>query len=186
MNWVNVLGIAVGLSMDAFAVSIAAGLQLAPVSCRQVFRLAFHFGLFQGMMPVAGWLLGWQVESWIRDVDHWAAFGLLTLIGVRLLREASHGGELRGISDPTRGWTLVLLSLATSIDALAVGLSIALLGVSVWIPAAVIGLTTAALSAGGITFAGRLGRRWRSWAAMAGGCLLVLIGLRILVSHLAA
>ena len=186
LNWLNVLGIAVGLSMDAFAVSIAAGLQLAPVSSRQVFRLAFHFGLFQWMMPIAGWLLGWQMASWLHGFDHWIAFGLLSLIGAKMLRETGGDTESRTPSDPTRGWTLVLLSVATSIDALAVGLSIAFLGVSVWIPAVVIGVTTGTLSAIGITFAGRIGQRWRSWAGVVGGCTLILIGLRILGSHLTA
>ena len=186
MNPLDLLGIAVGLAMDAFAVSIAAGLNLAPVSPRQVFRLAFHFGLFQFMMPVFGWLAGRQLVAYISTYDHWVAFGLLGLVGGKMLLDAARGKKSGYKVDPTRGFMLVTLSVATSIDALAVGLSMAFLRDSVWTAAVVIGLVAAALSAVGIGFGGRLGRRWGRWAEAAGGCLLLLIGARILVSHLSA
>ena len=183
MSWLNVLGVAVGLAMDAFAVAIAAGLSLRPVTGRHVFRLAFHFGLFQALMPVLGWTLGRGMAAWIGGYDHWVAFGLLTVIGAKMLSEARGDKSLDAKADPTRGWSLVLLSVATSIDALAVGLSMALLGVSVWFPAAVIGVVTAGLTAFGITVASRLGHRWGAWADIVGGGVLILIGLRILLSH---
>ncbi len=186
MNPLDLLGIAVGLAMDAFAVSIAAGLTLAPVSPRQMFRLAFHFGLFQFMTPILGWLAGKELAPHIGAYDHWVAFGLLGLVGGKMLLEAGRQKEPNDKADPTRGLMLVTLSVATSIDALAVGLSMAFLRDSVWTAAVAIGLMAAALSAVGIGFGGRLGRSWGRWAEAAGGCLLLLIGVRILAGHLSA
>jgi putative Mn2+ efflux pump MntP len=179
LSWLNLLGIAVGLAMDAFAVSIAAGLALAPVKPRQAFRLAFHFGLFQFMMPVLGWLAGGRLAPYIAAYDHWAAFGLLAFVGGKMLVEARREKPLETGVDPSRGLLLVTLSVATSIDALAVGLTIAFMQVSVWTASVVIGIVAAALSAVGI----RIGRRWGRWAETFGGCVLILIGVRIVVSH---
>jgi putative Mn2+ efflux pump MntP len=186
LNPLDLLALAVGLAMDAFAVSIAAGLSLAPVSLRQTFRLAFHFGLFQFMMPVLGWLAGQQLVAYISAYDHWVAFGLLALVGGKMLFDAAREKESSYRVDPTRGLMLVTLSVATSIDALAVGLSMALMRDPVWTAAVVIGLVAAALSAVGIGFGGRLGRRWGRRAEASGGCLLLAIGVKILVSHLSA
>ncbi len=186
MNWITVLGIALGLAMDAFAVSIASGLKLARATPRQVFRLSFHFGLFQFLMPVIGWFAGRQMANLIADFDHWIAFGLLSLVGGRMLREAGSQEEPESKADPTRGMTLVALSVATSIDALAAGLSLAFLHQSIWIPSVTTGVVTAALTGIGITFGSRFGRRWGRWAEAIGGCVLILIGLQILASHLAA
>lgn len=183
MNWVNLLGIAVGLAMDAFAVSMAAGLAIGSVTPRHVFRVAFHFGLFQFMMPILGWLVGSTISSYVADYDHWLAFGLLSVIGGKMLFDAASGTGKKTKSDPTRGWVLVLLSVATSIDALAVGLSMAFLRVSVLLPCIVIGLVAASFSAVGIAFAGRILRRWGRAAEALGGCALILIGVRILISH---
>jgi len=184
VSWPNLLGISVGLAMDAFAVSIVAGLAVAPVTPRQTFRLAFHFGLFQFMMPILGWLAGREVVAYVSAYDHWVAFGLLALVGGKMLLEARHEKQPdRGV-DPTRGLMLVTLSVATSIDALAVGLSMAFIRVSIWFPSMVIGLVAAALSAIGITFGSRLGPRWGRWADLLGGIVLLLIGVRILLSHL--
>lgn len=182
LNWLNVLGIALGLSMDALAVSIAAAVTLARITPRHVFRLSFHFGLFQFLMPVIGWSIGQGLADWIGGFDHWLAFGLLAYVGGKMLWEACHGAEDIAKADPTRGWTLVTLSVATSLDALAVGLSLALIGVSVWIPSVVIGVVTAALTAFGIGCGSRVGQRWGRGAEIAGGCVLLLIGLKILVA----
>ena len=171
--------------MDALAVSIAVGLNLERVTARHTFRLAFHFGLFQFLMPIAGWAAGRQVADWISAYDHWVAFALLSLVGSKMLREGWNNHAAAYRSDPTRGAMLVTLSLATSIDALAVGLSVALLDASIWTPAAVIGLVAGALSALGIRFAGRFKPKWGRWAEMLGGCVLLAIGTRILISHLA-
>lgn len=179
------LGISLGLAMDAFAVSIAAGLGLARVTPRHTFRMAFHFGLFQFLMPIIGWSAGRQLSHYIQQYDHWAALGLLSLVGCKMLWEACWKHESKSAADPTRGLTLLTLSLATSIDALAVGASMAFLGVSIWLPSIVIGIITAALSAVGITFGGRIGARWQRWAEIAGGAVLILIGMEIFISHLA-
>ena len=185
MNWLNLLGISVGLAMDALAVSIVAGMTLASVTPRHTFRLAFHFGLFQFMMPVIGWLAGREMAGSIAAYDHWLAFGLLSFVGGKMLFDAYGEPEIDAKSDPTRGLMLVTLSVATSIDALAVGLSMGLIQVSVWVPSVVIGLVAATLSAIGIRFGNRLGPRWGHRAEVVGGCILILIGTRILFSHLA-
>jgi manganese efflux pump family protein len=184
MHWLTVLGIAVGLAMDALAVAIATGLTVDRVTHRHVFRLAFHFGLFQFLMPVLGWLAGRQLAGSMALWDHWAAFGLLAGVGGKMLWEAWRNEEDRLRDDPTRGLTLVTLSVATSLDALAVGMSMALLGVSVWGPAVVIGLVAFTLTAVGILFGSRLGRGWGRWADALGGTVLMVIGTRILWSHL--
>ena len=185
MNWLNTLGIALGLAMDAFAVSIVAGLTIKRLTGRHVFRLAFHFGFFQFMMPVLGWLAGRSVARYIDAFDHWVAFALLAFIGGKMLWEAQTAKNAPAArKDPTRGWTLVALSAATSIDALAVGLSMAFLGVSVWLPSVVIGLVAAAMTWVGIRFGGRLGARRGRWAEVLGGLILIAIGARILITSL--
>ncbi|MBC8873825.1 MAG: manganese efflux pump [Planctomycetes bacterium] len=186
MNWLNLLGIAVGLAMDAFAVSVAAGLTLDSVTPRHTFRLAFHFGLFQCAMPILGWLAGKEVATYISDYDHWVAFALLAFVGGKMLLDARGDRSKVNKSDPTRGLMLVTLSVATSIDALAVGMSMAFMQVSMWMPAVVIGIVAAALSGVGITFGSRFGSRVGRWAEALGGCVLLFIGTRILVSHVTA
>ncbi len=172
--------------MDAFAVAIVAGLTLATITPRHVFRLAFHFGLFQFLMPILGWFLGYGLNRQLAAYDHWLAFLLLAYVGGKMLWHACRGDSPDEHFDPTRGVHLIILSVATSIDALAVGFSLALLGVSVWGPAVIIGLVAAGLTTVGITFGSRLGNRVGRWAEAAGGTVLLLIGLRILVSHLTA
>ena len=185
MTWLNVLGIAIGLAMDAFAVSVAAGLTLRQLTFRRVFRLAFHFGLFQFLMPVVGWLAGRTVSEYIHAYDHWLAFGLLSFVGGKMLWEAwRSGGDKKRPDDPTRGWLLVTLAVATSIDALAVGLSMAFLRVSIWAPSIVIGLVAATLTCVGMWIGRRFGDRFGKWADIAGGIVLLAIGARILISHL--
>jgi len=183
MSWINLLGIAVALSMDAFAVSIAAGLAVAQVTPRHTFRIGFHFGLFQCLMPIVGWLAGLSVARFIQVYDHWVAFALLVYVGGKMIHESRQPPDAEARRDPTRGLMLVTLSVATSIDALAVGLSMALIGVSVWVPAVVIGLITGTLSTIGILCAGWFGRRWGGWAELAGGIVLLLIAIHIVVQH---
>jgi putative Mn2+ efflux pump MntP len=183
LNWLNVLGIAVALAMDAFAVSVAAGITIHRVTGRHVFRLAWHFGLFQFLMPVLGWLAGHAVADHLRAFDHWIAFALLGGIGGKMLLEAGRAGpgSQADKADPTRGLVLVTLSVATSIDALAVGLTLAVVGVSVWVPAVVIGLVAGLLTVVGIRFGDRIGSRLERWAGAAGGLVLIAIGVRILL-----
>jgi putative Mn2+ efflux pump MntP len=186
LSWLTILGVAVGLAMDAFAVAVAAGLALGQVTGRHRFRLGFHFGLFQFVMPVLGWFAGRQLVSYIAGYDHWVAFGLLSYVGGKMIWESCgrHGSDEAGRADPTRGWSLVTLSVATSLDALAVGFSMAALGVSVWVPSLVIGLVAGALTVVGLSFGTRLGAGWGRRAEVAGGLVLLAIGARIVFLHL--
>jgi len=179
------LGIAVGLAMDAFATAIAVSVNLGRVTGRQVFRLAWHFGFFQAMMPVIGWFAGVSVERWIKAWDHWLALALLGVVGGRMIISGLRGrDEGPARLDPTRGASLVVLSVATSIDALAVGLGFAALGVRIWVPSVVIGVTAGLLTLVGILIGSRLGGRFGRRTEVVGGALLIAIGFRILVVHL--
>lgn len=184
METLTLLFIAVALAMDAFAVALAAGVTLHPVSKRQLFRLGFHFGLFQGLMPIIGWLAGVSVQSMISDYDHWIAFGLLSYVGGKMIHESFENDEENAKTDPTRGATMVMLSIATSIDALAVGLSLAVIGVSVWTPALIIGITASAFTVTGMLLGGRIGMVWGKRVEVIGGLVLIAIGLKILFEHL--
>ncbi|MFH1268730.1 MAG: manganese efflux pump MntP family protein [Planctomycetota bacterium] len=185
MGWISLLAIAVALAMDAFAVSIAAGMTVKPLTGRGVFRLAFHFGLFQALMPVIGWSAGKAVYGYIAAADHWVAFALLLFVGGKMSLGALKGGEgERFADDPTSGWSLVLLSVATSIDALAVGLSLAMTGSEIVLPATVIGLVAAAFTAVGMALGCRIGSLWGRRVEVAGGLVLVAVGANILFDHL--
>jgi len=177
--------IAIGLAMDAFAVSVAGGAGGHLRHPRPAIRLAFHLGLFQGMMPVIGWFLGSEAVGLVGGFGRWIAFGLLVLIGVRMIRSSVKGGDGAGGSsaDPSRGWTMVGLSIATSIDALAVGVSLAMVGVGIWQPSVIIGAVTVVISLVGIGIGDRAGHRWGPWVEAFGGALLVVIGLKILLLH---
>ncbi len=185
MNPLTLLGIAVGLAMDAFAVSIGIGLNATRVSRRTTLRLAWHFGLFQALMPIVGWLAGRSVERWISSVDHWVAFALLAAIGGHMIYEAVWGDEAeRAARDATRGASLVVLSVATSIDAFAVGLSLAILGVSIWFPAIVIGVVAFVFTAVGLHLGRRFGALLGRRMEVVGGLILIGIGVNILIEHL--
>jgi manganese efflux pump family protein len=183
MDWLTILGIALALAMDAFAVALATGAVLNPLTGRHLFRLGFHFGLFQALMPITGWMLGMTVQKWISAYDHWIAFGLLAFVGVRMIREAFDELKDKSDSDPTRGLTMVMLSVATSIDALAVGLSLAMLGISVWLPATVIGVVAGVLTVIGMLLGRRLRGNWGMRVEVCGGLVLCAIGLKILLEH---
>jgi manganese efflux pump family protein len=186
LGWVSLVAVAVALAMDAFAVAIVAGLTVRPLTGRHVFRLAFHFGLFQGLMPTLGWAAGMAVHQYIASFDHWVAFGLLAFVGGRMIWGALRDGEESQAGDPTVGWTLVLLSIATSIDALAVGLSLSMIGVAIAVPALVIGAVAAAFTATGMLVGRRIGSSWGKRVEVLGGAILMAIGLRILLQHLSA
>jgi len=186
MSLLHIVAIAVALAMDAFAVAIATGVRLKRVSLRQFFRLAWHFGLFQAMMPVIGWSAGLTVRESIERYDHWIAFGLLAFVGINMIREAFKLEEdARAKHDPTRGLTLVMLSVATSIDALAVGLTISMLQVAIWFPALVIGLVAGAFTVVGLHLGKTVGaaERLSPVAEVLGGIVLLGIGVNILFEH---
>ncbi len=185
MDIFTLLGIAIALAVDAFAVALAAGAVLDPFIERRWFRLGFHFGLFQAMMPVLGWIAGRGLHQWISAYDHWIAFGLLSLVGGKMIFETLKADEKKTfVQDPSRGWTLVVLSVATSIDALAVGFSLALLGGNIWFPALVIGLVAGVLTIAGMFLGRKVGVLWGRRVEVAGGVVLCIIGTKILVEHL--
>ncbi len=184
MDSMTILAIAIGLAMDAFTVSLGAGTSEQVSAHRSVFRLSFHLGLFQAMMPVIGWLLGTTIAPVIAPIDHWVAFVLLAFVGGRMIRSGLSSGEENFSTDPSRGLTLVVLCMATSIDALAIGLSIAMLRLSIWYPSAVIGVITTLLSLLGLSLGRRLGSQFGKRMEIVGGLFLVLIGVRIVAMHI--
>ncbi len=172
--------------MDAFAVAVASGITLQHVSPRQFFRLSWHFGLFQAMMPVIGYGAGLSIRTLIERYDHWAAFGLLAFVSMNMFRSALEKSEKRvSRNDPTKGSNLVLLSVATSIDALAVGLSMAFINISIWFPALVIGIIAAIFTAAGLLLGSRASRFvfLQRYAEFAGAGVLIAIGVNILREH---
>jgi len=186
MSLLTTGGIALALAVDAFTVAFALSLRPGGLTARQALRTAFHFGLFQAVLPILGWFAGIHLLSFIQAVDHWIAFGLLSLVGGRMVYAFIHGPEHAPEEnrDPTRGWSLVMLSLAVSIDALAVGLSLAALDAGVGLPAALFGIVAFALSLLGTRIGPAAGRALGKWAELAGGVVLIGIGVRILVEHL--
>ena len=182
MGLLELFLIAVGLSMDAFAVSVCKGLSVSRVRPRHALLAGLYFGGFQFLMPVIGWLLGVRFESLIQSVDHWIAFGLLVIIGLSMIRESR--GKAEELNDDFGFKTMLLLAVATSIDALAVGVTFAFLEVSVLPASALIGVTTFLLSALGIWVGSVFGARFKSGSELAGGVILILIGLKILLEHL--
>ncbi|WP_020676475.1 manganese efflux pump MntP family protein [Geopsychrobacter electrodiphilus] len=184
MDLFTLLGIAMALAMDAFAVALGAGLILPRLTGRHLFRFGFHFGLFQALMPLLGWAAGRGLRSTIEAYDHWIAFALLAVIGVRMCQGAlRQDAKNAAPKDPTRGWSLIMLSIATSIDALAVGLTLAMLGSPIFIPALIIGLVCAVLTLLGMFLGRKIGRNWGPRVEFAGGLLLFGIGLKILLEH---
>ncbi len=186
MSFPVILGFAFALAMDAFAVSLGLGLSLVRATAVQTFRLAFSFGLFQFMMPVIGWGAGTTLVKLIERFDHWVAFLLLLGVGGKMIFESLKGGEYLKAqkSDPTRGLSLFVLSIATSVDAMAVGLSLAALRVAVVYPAVIIGLVAFLMTAVGMKLGPLVGRVVGKRAELAGGIILILIGIKILADHL--
>lgn len=187
MGIVELLLIAVGLSMDAFAVSICKGLGMKKVNLKVAFALALFFGGFQALMPLIGWALGSQFLWLISPIDHWIAFVLLAVIGGKMLWEALHDEEGEDDGKPADKIDLgefFILAVATSIDALAVGISFAALSVDIAFSAALIGITTFVLSVAGVFVGNYFGSRYERPAGIVGGIVLILIGLKVLLEHL--
>ena len=182
MDLLTLVLIAIALGIDAFAVSLSAGAYLVRADSRQTFRLSFHFGLFQFLMPILGWFAGSELVGIIQEVDHWVAFGLLGLIGGKMIWESFHGGE-KLKKDVSRGWSLVALSVATSIDALAVGFSLSLLGMEIVLPAVLIGIVAGLMSLLGIRLGERVSGMFGRRVEFVGGAVLIFIGIRIVLQH---
>lgn len=185
MNFSELLLIAIGLSMDAFAVSIGKGLSVRHLKPRHTLSVGIWFGGFQALMPLLGYAVASSFAGIVASFDHWIAFALLAFIGAKMIHEACSEGcdeEQNRLGDFTTR-TMLVLAVATSIDALAVGVSFAFLGMDIWISSLVIGLTTFLFSMVGIRIGHHFGARYRSKAAIVGGAILILIGIKILVEQ---
>ena len=176
--------VAVGLAMDAFAVSLGVGTGGQAKDSRAKFRLAFHFGFFQFMMTVVWWLLGSTVAAFIDGIDHWVALALLGYVGANMVRSGLSPNTETYSTDPSRGKTLMMLCVATSLDALAVGISMAMIHVDVWRPSAIIGIVCLILSAVGLLAGARLGEKFGKRMEIIGGVILICIGIRVLITHI--
>jgi putative Mn2+ efflux pump MntP len=188
MKTPEMLLIALGLSMDAFAVAVASGATMKRLHLPRALKMALFFGGFQALMPVLGWLAGLGMKSFISGIDHWIAFGLLTAIGGKMLYEAFKIKEEEDCGGPKTcpfdTGTLTVLAIATSIDALAVGVTFSVLAVSIITPVLVIGLVTFAMSVGGVKLGASGGHFFEHRMEAAGGLILIAIGLKILLEHL--
>jgi putative Mn2+ efflux pump MntP len=187
MNFFLVIAVALALATDAFAVSVGISLSLEIITKRQTLRLASFFGFFQFMMPLIGWYTAQNIlVRYIEPFDHWVAFGFLFIVGGKMIYESfKRGQKIKNIPpDPTKGLSLLLLSVATSIDALAVGLSLAALQVAILYPAAVIGLVAFSMTVLGVNIGPFFGRIIGKRAELLGGSILILIGVKTLLDHL--
>ena len=184
MSFIEILLIGIGLSMDAFSVSVCKGLTAKRFSWKMALTCGLWFGFFQALMPVIGYFLGVQFEQFITSVDHWIAFGLLFLIGANMIREAVWGKDDHEHSGALDFKTMLLLAIATSIDALAVGISFACVQVKIWSSVLIIGTTTFLFSVLGVKIGNVFGSKFEKGAEVVGGMILILIGLKILLEHL--
>jgi len=185
MSFIELLLVAIGLSMDAFSVSICKGLTTKRFSWRMALVCGLWFGFFQALMPTIGYFLGAQFQEMIEAYDHWIAFGLLALIGANMIREAVSDEKEDGKDNGALDFkTMLLLAIATSIDALAVGVSFACIQVKLWSSVLIIGITTFLFSVVGVKIGNVFGSKYEKSAGIIGGIMLILIGLKILLEHL--
>ena len=184
MDFISLLFIAIGLSMDAFAVSITSGFIIKRLKVKHALLIAVFFGGFQAIMPVIGWLAGLTVKSLIENVDHWIAFGLLAFIGGKMIYESFKLEQDEKALDPLNILVLFMLAIATSIDALAVGLTFAFLKIKILTPIVIIGCTTFIISFIGVYIGDRFGHFFEKKMEFLGGLILIGIGLKILIEHL--
>lgn len=191
MGIIELIFLSIGLAMDAFAVSICKGLEMPVINYKHAGITALFFGAFQAGMPVIGYLLGSRFQKYIESVDHWIAFALLALIGGQMVYEAfrKDDGEAAGGGDVSvfSIKQLIILAIATSIDALAVGITFALLeGTNIFLSAGMIGIITFIISFAGVVIGNKFGNKYEKRAQLAGGIILIAIGLKILLGHLGA
>lgn len=184
MDLITILLISIGLAMDAFAVSVASGSVIRKLNLRRLLVLPLSFGFFQAFMPIVGWLAGVGFSSLLDGWDHWIAFVLLSAVGIKMIYESLFLEKDPEPACSIKMITVLILSVATSIDALAVGLSFSFLGVHIVYPAAVIGIVTFILSIAGVLIGKRLGHIFESRIEIIGGLILIGIGIKILLSHI--
>ena len=188
MGIIEVILIGIILSMDAFAAAMCRGLTMRKIDYKQAVIIALTFGVFQAVMPIIGWLLGSTFENLISNVDHWVAFGLLTLIGGKMIYDGvtkKKDDEDKKEGDKLKIKELLVMAIATSIDALAVGITFAIVdGLSIWLSVGVIGIITFILCFIGVIIGHKFGNRFEKQATLIGGIVLILIGVKILLEHL--
>lgn len=183
METIEILLIGIGLAMDAFAVSIYKGLSMKSMSWRKALIVGLYFGTFQALMPVIGYFLGATFENLVTQIDHWIAFALLTFIGSNMLKEAFTKNE-ENRNDNVDFKTMIILAIATSIDALAVGITFAFLKVDIILATIIIGIVTLIICIIGVKLGNKFGDKYERKAEVVGGAILILIGLKILLEHL--
>jgi putative Mn2+ efflux pump MntP len=176
--------VAIGLAMDAMAVSLGASTSGKTIGFRSKFRMAFHFGLFQALMTILGWLVGGTVAGYVNQFDHWVGMVLLGYVGINMIRSGLGRREACPDNDPSKGKTLIMLCFATSIDAFAVGLGMAMLNTSILLPALIIGLVTLGLSSVGLVAGNLLSDKFGKRMEVLGGFILIGIGLRVVLTHI--
>lgn len=183
MEILEIFLISVGLAMDAFAVSICKGLSMKKVDIKKMCIIGLYFGIFQAGMPVIGYFLGKGFESFVTQIDHWIAFTLLSFIGINMIREALSKKE-EETSDDLSFKTMIILSIATSIDALAIGITFAFLNVNILVSSLIIGIITFIISGIGVVIGNKFGNKYEKRAEVFGGIVLILMGIKILLEHL--
>ncbi len=185
MDLITLITISIALSMDAFSVSICQGLATKRFSLKIALSCGLWFGVFQALMPLIGYFLGTQFEHFITHIDHWIAFGLLGIIGANMIREAMEETTDNGLQSTDNSLkTMLMLAIATSIDALAVGVTFAFLEVNIWKSILIIGITTFLFSFVGVKIGNIFGSRYSKAAEIVGGVILIVLGIKILVEHL--
>lgn len=184
MGLIEIILIAVSLAMDAFAVSICKGLSMKKMDWKKAIIIGLYFGVFQAVMPIIGYLLGVGFEESIKFIDHWIAFGLLAFIGGNMVKEALSKEDDEEVDDKVDFKTMIVLAIATSIDALAVGVTFAFLNVNIVLSVSLIGIITFVISCIGVKIGNVFGDKYEKKAELAGGIVLILIGLKILLEHL--
>jgi len=184
MDLITIVIIALGLAMDAFAVSITYGLTIQRPGINNAFKIALSFGLFQAFMPVIGWLAGLTLADSISSIDHWVAFGLLSFIGLRMIYGSRKTEKYEKAVDSLNNYVLLMLSIATSIDALAIGVTFAFLEITIATPVIIIGIVTFLLSLTGVFIGKKIGRYFGKKIEIIGGLVLIGIGIKILIEHL--
>ena len=183
MGIIEILLIAVGLAMDAFAVSVCKGLAMKKLNWEKAIIIALYFSIFQALMPILGYLLGIAFESIITQIDHWIAFVLLLIIGIKMINEVFEE-EKQSYDDSVNFKVMLVLSIATSIDALAVGITFAFLNTNIILAVSIIGIITFLLSLLGVKIGNRFGNKYEKKAQIIGGIILIIIGIKILIDHL--
>jgi putative Mn2+ efflux pump MntP len=184
MGLLEIIFIAVALSMDAFAVSITLGLSVKKLKLKQILIPGIYFGFFQALMPLIGYFTGINFANKIQNIDHWVAFALLGIIGGKMIKESFSKKEQKVNKNSFRFMTMLLLAIATSVDALAVGITFAFFEINIFMAIVIIGLTTFCISIGGVKIGNIFGAKHKSKAEFIGGAILVILGLKILIEHL--